>query len=266
MVSTGRAAARRRPRRDRARLPARGRRNRGSALLPASRHRSDRRRPRRLSRCPRRRRRRRREHADPAARPHAVSVEHPVVRPQSQGSRHRAAHRGPADQERDPRAVPQSRVPERGRLRRRDDVRASVSEAGPLAHAGGVGVHCRPSPRSGGAFPLVELRGCARAQRRGARGDARAGIHHAGSGSGREGCETRRCSHFVSPRTPAPDGPRNTCDRNFRLTLAAIIRRTGRSIRRSGPIFRRLPSALFRRACSASTGRDSRRRLSPSIR
>ena len=72
-----------------------------------------------------------RQHAHAAARAHAVSLERADRRPQGQGSGHCAADRDAAHQAPDSRAVSESRVSERRRLRRRDDVGAAVSASTP---------------------------------------------------------------------------------------------------------------------------------------
>ena len=72
---------------DLARSAARRRRDRGSALLLPSRHRSDRRRARGRPRRAARRAGRGRQHAHAAARAHAVPVERPDVRPQGRRKR-----------------------------------------------------------------------------------------------------------------------------------------------------------------------------------
>ncbi len=87
-------------------------------------------------------------------------------------------HRGAALQEADSRVLSEPRLPERRRVRRRDDVGAPVPQAGERGHAAGGGVHRRPDSRAVRAVALVELRRRARAQPSRAVADARAGAHH----------------------------------------------------------------------------------------
>ncbi len=76
---------------------------------------------------------RRWKHAHAAARAHAVPVEQAHAGAQGAGSRARAAARAGAVEEADPRAVSQSHLSERRRLRRRDDVAQPVRKAGAAA-------------------------------------------------------------------------------------------------------------------------------------
>ena len=157
-----------------------------------------------------------------------------------------AAHQGP-----DSRAVPQPRVSERGRVRRRGDVPACVSKTGSIAHAGRIGVHCRTAAARRRRFPrgrTTTARSNAAAwcwRRCGSRDSSRRNRKR------RPGPRGRRCSRFASPPNDAADGRRNFCDSSSGTSLAAIIHPTGRFTRRSGPTCRRRPNARLRPACSA---------------
>ena len=208
---------------------------------------------------------RRRVDADPAARPHAVPVEPQDLRPQAArsgagGDDRRAAVEGP-----DPRAVPQSHLPERRRLRRRDDVAASVRQAGEAADAGRVGVDCRAGPRAGGAVALEPSRGRRRAEPRRAGADARRRVHHRGAGAGgaaradpraavsrRDGVAGRLREGLPAPVVPG-------------LASAATIRPTGTCRRRSCRSCRTWRSARSPTACGGSAIPSCRPRWSRSI-
>ena len=94
----------------------------------SSRHRSDRRRARRRARLRGGRPRRRRQHADAAAGAHAVPLQRPHLRPQGEGSaRSRCCIELQLTEDADPRAVSQSHLPERRRVRRRRRCRSTCS-------------------------------------------------------------------------------------------------------------------------------------------
>ena len=131
-------------------------------------------------------------------------------------ARHRAADRGAALEEADPRVLSEPRVPERRRLRRRDDVGASVPEAGERGDAAGGGVHRRADSRAVGAVALVELRRRARAQPRRAGADARAGAHHRRRRRRRRAACGRASSRTGSRTTCAPASRRSILRQQFR--------------------------------------------------
>ena len=106
----------------------------------------------------------------------------------------------------DPRAVSQSHLSERRRLRRRDDVAASVRQAGEAADAGRVRADRRSCARPVGAVALESSRRCRRAQPRRAGADARRRIHHRGAGAGGAGARGIRIRPYPGATEVAQAG------------------------------------------------------------
>ena len=268
VVPARRAAARRAARRDRAGSAARRPRDRGSPLLPPSR--ASTRSASRAPWCATCSGGGRVEGGSTLTQQLARTLFLSNVRtyrPQGQGSGHRAAHRAAAHEEADPRALSQSRLPERRRVRRRDDVGAPVPQVGAHADAAGGRVDRRADSRAVGAVAVVQLRRRARAQPYGARADARAGLHHAGAGGSRAPRRGR-----ASSRSGQPSDTRAALGQGIpppavsqRVRRRSSARLAGAHVVPAGDAGRRR-ARRCRRARTGWAARDSRRRSSPSIR
>ena len=166
----------------------------------------------------------------------------------------------------DPRAVPQSHLPERRRLRRRDDVAQPVRQAGEHAHARRRRRSSPGSIRAPSALsPWSNLDGAHRAQPRRPAADARGRVHHRGAGAG----GARSARPRIRPY-PGADGSalaatrRNSCGSSSAIGSAATIRPTGRSGRRSCPDLQdaaeravdRRPAPVRRSEPAGGAGRD----------
>ena len=245
--------------RDRAGPAARGRRRRGSRLLPPSRHRSDRCSAARSVRDIRAGgRARRRQHADAAARAHAVPVERADARPQ--GARKRRS-----------RVLIEAQLTKTQILElylNRIYLSAGVYGVETMsqhlfgkpaqdADAAGSGADCRPDPRAVGAVAVVESRRRRRAQpRRARRGCAR----RDSSRAAQEAAARQRTS-----ADPAVSGAgrcarratrRSTCGSSSATSSAATIRPTGRCTRRSCPTLQEAAEqAVAARAARGSASR-----------
>ena len=185
VVPARRAAARRPVRADLHLLQGRGDRGRGSPLLPASRHRSDRADARRRSTtCARATARRAAARSRSSSRARCSSRTRRTYGRKAQGSGAGGDARDLSQQEGDPRALPESRLPERRHLRRRDDVARRCSEAGVAADARRGGADRRHHPRPGVVLAVDALRRRAPAQLRRAAADARGKEDHGRAGAG----------------------------------------------------------------------------------
>ena len=266
LVPDGRAPPRRAARRDSRAPAARLHRDRGSPVLRASGRRSHRARPRGREERPRAGHGRGRQHADAAARPDALPVEQEDVRPQGSRGGARADDRRAAEQGAGARALSQSHLSERRRLRRRDDVAPPLRPAGQAAEPRRVRAHRRPRARAVDAVAVVEPRRRARAQPR--RLDAGCARRDS-SPRPRSGRRDGRAS--ASGRIPArairaAATRRSSCASRSASGSAATIRRTGKSARRSCRRCRRPPSRPCAAGWRGSTSPSCRRRSSRSIR
>ena len=116
----------------------------------------------------------------------------------------------------DPRAVSQSHLPERRRLRRRNDVAASVQPARQDTEPRGMRADRRSRPRAIVAVAVDEPRRRDRAQPRRAGAHARGGLHHRGAGARRARdphphralSRTDRSARRLRQGIPAPAVPR----------------------------------------------------------
>ena len=195
-----------------------------------------------------------RQHADAAARADAVPVEPEDLRPQGPRGGARADDRRAAVEGPGPRAVSQPHLPERRRLRRRDDVAAPVRKAGEAADAGRERADRRPGARAVGAVAVVEpRRRASRAATSCWRGCARKGFITAGAG-------TRPRSRRGSRIRPYPGRDRSARRLREGVSAAAVPR----SVRRRPSA--RLGGADDVRAGAAGGGRARGRRRAAALR
>ena len=246
-----------------ARPAARVRRRRGSPVLPASGRRSHRARPRRLPQRPVPGHGRGRQHPDAAARADALSLEPEIVRPEGPRGGPRGDDRFAAVEAADPRAVSESHLSQRRRVRRRDDVAAPVPQAREEPESRRVRARRRARPCAVRALAVDQPRGRPRPQPHRAGADAPGRVHHRGAGARGEGHADPHCSvprrdrsaRRLRERVPAPAVPRSVRRRpSARLGRADDVRAaaagSGRTRRRRGI------AAVQRPAASGGARRD----------
>ena len=181
------------------------RRHRGPAFLLALRHRSDRHRPRRVSRRHRARRHGRRLDDDPAARQEPVPDPGAHAVAQDPGGDPGAVARAQVFQGPDPRALSQSRLFRLRRLRRRSggaEIFRQERAPGDAVGGGGAGRADAVADQAR-AQPQPDRR--QRARRPGHHRDGRAGRYHRGDGqSSRSALPPKSCTRRAPARSTTP--------------------------------------------------------------